>query len=332
MGINNIKYQEIKRSYDQKQQKNRALLDERKEEIRSKIPAFVKNENFVSKISLYYGRRLVSGEQVSFDEYKEQLEKYDLFKKKLLQDAGYPHDYLDPIFDCKDCEDTGYINNLKCSCFHKIIIDDLYRQSGLKAVLDQENFDTLSYDFYSGNYMDPEQLSNLSAKENMVRIVENCHKFIEQFDTDPHNILFYGETGIGKTFLSNCIAKELMDQERSVMYFSSIHFFDLMTRTRFNRLEEGEPDLTPYVHNCDLLIIDDIGTELVNSVISSIFFDCLNQRLINNKPIILSSNLSMAELKEQYSERILSRIMNNFKMFRLFGDDIRLQKRLLRST
>ena len=114
-------------------------------------------------------------------------------------------------------------------------------------------------------------------------------------------------------------------------YFSATQFFDLMSRSKFGRLETHEDDITPYVYSCDLLIIDDIGTEITNSVVSSIFFDCLNQRLNTRRSMILSMNLSISELKKIYSERILSRIMNNFSMLRLFGNDIRLQKRILRT-
>jgi len=319
------------RRYDYTQQKNRALLEERKQEVRDKIPKFQENEAFVSKLSLHIGKGLVSGEQVSFDDYKSKIKKYEYWKTTMLIKAGFPKDYLDPIYTCKDCQDSGYMGNQKCHCFHKIIIEYLYQQSNLQEILEQENFQHLSLDFYSHEVMDPKAISDLSARENAELIVNSCKKFVEEFRDTPRNILLYGDTGTGKTFLSNCIAKELMDQEYSVLYFSATQFFDLMSRSKFGRLETHEDDITPYVYSCDLLIIDDIGTEITNSVVSSIFFDCLNQRLNTRRSMILSMNLSISELKKIYSERILSRIMNNFSMLRLFGNDIRLQKRILRT-
>ena len=153
-----------------------------------------------------------------------------------------------------------------------------------------------------------------------------CRDFIENFDKNFSNLYFYGDTGIGKTFLSNCVAKELMDRGYSVIYFTAFQLFDILSKGIFRREEEAIA-AHQNIFNCDLLIIDDLGTELTNSFTTSQLFLCLNERILRKKSTIISTNLGMNQLADIYSERVLSRISSNYTLIKLFGADIRILKR-----
>ena len=210
-------------------------------------------------------------------------------------------------------------------------MDLLYTQSNLQEILKSENFSTLSLDYYSRNHIDP--VTGRSSLDSMKTALHACHEFVDTFSTDFRNILLYGDTGVGKTFLSNCIAKELIDAAYSVIYFSSKHFFDILAENTFGKkdsdsYDEESPD-TNYIYNCDLLIIDDLGTEMANGFTSSQLFACLNERILRRKSTIISTNLALDDIKNIYSERIFSRLSSSYTMLRLTGDDIRIQKKLL---
>jgi len=180
-----------------------------------------------------------------------------------------------------------------------------------------------SYEYYSPSYID--KATNISALTNIKKVVIDCRSFIENFDSRNPNLFLYGSTGVGKTFLTNCIAKELLDRYHSVIYLSAIQLFDLLAEESFSR--NNNSSFTDDILNCDLLIIDDLGTELNNSFTISALFNCLNERLLRKHSTIISSNLSLEDLQNQYNERLFSRIIGNYKTLKIFGEDIRFLKR-----
>ena len=224
-------------------------------------------------------------------------------------------------YQCSDCKDTGYIGNEKCHCFKKQIITLLYQQSNIQEMLKENNFSTLSYEFYTDE--------DLTHFQNAVK---TCKDFIDCFNSDYHNLFFYGTVGTGKSFLSGCVAKELMDQGSSVIYFSSTALFEKLSQMSFDYNAKDElADLYEDLYSCDLLIIDDLGTKLTNNFSSSQFFSCLNERILRKKSIIISTNLSLQELRDRYSDRIFSRITSNFKLCKITGPDIRMYKKRYRT-
>ena len=156
-----------------------------------------------------------------------------------------------------------------------------------------------------------------------------CHEFVDTFSAEFRNILLYGDTGVGKTFLSHCIAKELIDTSFSVVYFTAASLFDLFAQNTFGSWDSHDMDAQEHIYDCDLLIIDDLGTELPNSFTVSQLFICLNERILRRKPTIISTNLALDDIQSIYSERTFSRISSNYTILRLTGDDIRIQKKLL---
>ena len=217
------------------------------------------------------------------------------------------------------CKDTGYVNNEKCSCFKRKVIELLYTQSNLKEVLQKENFDTFSFVWYD----DKVENGRISPLENMKKISKSCLEMTANFDKEPQNILFTGPAGTGKTFLTHCIARELMDACYSVIYLSATEFFEILSKQTF---EDNNSMDTQYLLDCDLLIVDDLGTELSNSFTVSRLFYCINERIIRKKAMVISTNLSINTLRDLYTERVTSRLLSSFKIYELYGADIRIQK------
>lgn len=316
MTLTNSQYDAIKREYDAKQLKNRRILEERKLEVYSVCPAYENAVNEVSRLSIEYGKKIIDGEPGSAYAYHKALAELTNKKMNLLLQLGYPTDYLDPVYDCPDCQDTGYSNGRKCHCFEQKIINILFEQSNMQEILNSSHFSGLSYEYYKGEDL-----------QNFKKAVETSLNFIKSFASSDQNILFYGEVGTGKSFLSNCIAGEILKQGYSVIYFSATNLFNMLSKYSFDQnakemLYKTYEDL----YNCDLVIVDDLGTEISNSFTNSQLFSFVNERILHQKPIIISTNLGLEEIKLRYSERIFSRLTSNFTFRKLSGPDIRALK------
>ena len=283
-----------------------------------------------ARSSVATAKQLLSGDTSAQEHLHKKIQHLRQQRTDLLKEYGYPENYLQPAYTCPDCQDTGYINNQRCHCLKQASIDLVYTQSNLRNILQTENFSNLSFDYYSDSkdMIDPAtQYTPLEAAQNAVA---QCRNFIRSFEKpdDFQNLLIFGDTGIGKTFLSNCVAKELLDTGHSVIYFSAHQLFELLTDQQFGRTSQFSAADYRNIFDCDLLIIDDLGTEAINTMTTSQFFVCLNERILNHKSTLISTNLELTELATYYSERIFSRIFNNFTVLHLFGNDIRIQKKL----
>ena len=314
------------RVYEEKRAKSRDLAKLHYERACQKIPELASIDASISSASLDQAKKLLAGDDTALASLKEDIRSLSDRRRRLLSDAGFPEDYLEQHFECPDCQDTGYVGTKKCHCFLKAIIDLFYTQSNLKGLLEQENFEHFNFDYYSSNYRD--RLSGQNSRELATRAYQECMNFIHNFDTEHGNLLLFGNTGIGKTFLSHCIAKEVMDSLHSVLYLTASEFFDALLEKALTRNDESCL-LYEQIHQCDLLIIDDLGTERNTDFVVSQLFVCLNDRILNRKSTIISTNLTLEEIKTNYTERTFSRISNHYKILRLAGDDIRIQKKLM---
>lgn len=325
MGLNNTQYDAIMRCYSKKQSENQRALEQRRKTAYEQIPQLTQLDREVAACSLAGARVLLEEDSGDTSSLKKELAAYAGQRIRLLKEHGFPGDYLEMHYTCPDCQDTGYTEGKKCHCFRQAAIDLFYTQSGLKEILKQENFQHFSYDYYPEDLIHPATGKN--ARETMRTTVAACLRYIEEFDETFSNLFFYGGTGLGKTFLSHCIAKELIERAHSVIYYSAFELFDLFAQNSFGRREAGS-DMTDYIFDCDLLIVDDLGTELTNSFVSSQLFLILNERIQRQKSTIISTNLPLGTFAELYSERVFSRITSNFQLFQLIGNDIRIQKKL----
>ena len=322
MALNNTQYESIMKGYEATRERNRRTLEERRELVYSRIPEYEELSNSVSSISVAQARLMLNGDNNALASLHSKLKEISIRKKQLLEQAGLPSDYLDPIYDCPDCHDTGYIQaedgpKDKCHCFRSQELTFLYEQSNIQEMITSENFSTLSYEYYQG--------------EDLLRFqkaVEISHNFVQNFKQDYHNLFFYGTVGTGKSYLSGCIARELLLTGHSVIYFSSSSLFETLARYSFDTKEKIHLyNFYQDLYNCDLVIIDDLGTEIANNFVTSKLFNCLNERQIRKKSTIISSNLSLEELKTLYSDRIFSRVTSNYVFRKLTGPDVRMSKK-----
>lgn len=325
MALSNSQYEAIIRRYGRTRDENRYILEARREEVYSSVAGYKEITDSISTLSVECARRTLEGEETALDGLHEKLAGIAARQKELLAAAGYPPDYLEPVYTCPDCQDTGYITSPgadglkeKCHCFRQQEISILYEQSNIQNLIKKENFATLSSQYYRG-----EDLQHFNAAADFSR------KFVQNFKQDYHNLFFYGTVGTGKSFLSGCIANELLKQGFSVIYFSASGLFDTLARYAFDaKLKEEQHDFCEDIYGCDLLIIDDLGTEVTNSFVSSQLFVCLNERHLRRKAVIISTNLTLEEFRDRYSDRIFSRITSNFTLRKLTGPDIRIYKKL----
>ena len=316
MPLTNIQYDRIFRQYEERQKENRLETERRHACVYESIPEFQKLENAVASLAVAQGKKLLSGDEKALDALRKSLADLKAQKEQLLLDAGFSVNFLDPVFCCPDCQDTGYIGREKCHCFRRAEISLLYEQSGIQDLLKQNNFSLLSYEYYRGEA--------LALFQNAVK---TCQSFIKNFNSDYHNLFFYGTVGTGKSFLSCCVAKELMDQGHSVIYFGATGLFDLLSNAAFHTKDREErQNAYSDLYRCDLLIIDDLGTGLTNQFTSSQLFSLLNERHLGKKSTLISTNFTLAQLRDRYSDRIFSRITSNFEVCRLAGEDIRMYK------
>lgn len=326
MALKNSQYYAIMRDYENIRLKNHDKQTARLEEVYRKLPEFKSLDESISILSVQYGKKLLNGDDKALDSLKEELEILRSSKKNLLVSAGFPEDYLDLIYDCPDCQDTGYIGSQKCHCFRNAIIRLLYEQSNIREFPSEASFDHFSLDFYSTSLYD--KTTGRSARAMMEDTLKTCHSFVDSFGTDFRNLFLYGNVGVGKTFLSTCIAREIVKQEFSVLYFSAPQLFNVLSQMKFEKDNPDAQNMGNYVLTCDLLIIDDLGTEYTNAFIVTQFFTCINERLLHRKSTIISTNLSLESIADLYTERAFSRITSSYTLLKITGDDIRIKKKL----
>lgn len=327
MSLSNTQYDEIIRQYNAMQIHNQHEVEAHIKEVYGKDSRLKAIDDAIASCSLFQAKKLLNGDVNAVAELRILLDKYKKQHSDILEELGYSEKYLEPTYRCRDCKDTGYIGNERCHCFMQRAIDLVYTQSNIRNILQEENFEHFSYDYYSRTDQNP--ATGLSSYDTMQNAVKECHRFIDAFDLTFSNLFFYGDTGVGKTFLSNCIAKELLDTGHSVIYFTAFQLFEIFEKNTFRKTSDQDIIAAHQnIFECDLLIIDDLGTEMPNSFTTSQLFLCLNERILRKKSIIISTNLPLAQVAETYSERIFSRISSNYTILKLFGDDIRIQKKL----
>lgn len=326
MALSNSQYNAIMRTYQQQQLKDKHEQDHRIEEVYARIPVVREIEHDISASALSCAKRLLAGDAKAQEDLRETIADLREQKTILLRSAGFPEDYMEMRYHCPDCRDTGYIDGSKCHCFRQAEIKLLYAQSNIDEIVNQENFDHFSYEYFDQGQINP--AIGKTNYEYMRQVVDTCKLFVKNFEEERGNLLFTGSTGVGKTFLTNCIAKELIDRYYSVIYLSANDLFDVFSKNKFEyQTEEEMKDIYQYILECDLLIIDDLGTELNNSFTSSQLFYCVNERLVSKRSTIISTNLSMNRLRDAYTDRVTSRIMSEYQTIPLYGMDIRIQKR-----
>ncbi len=320
MALTNAQYDQIMHEYEERRSLHRQELEDRQRYVYESVPGYKELEDATATASVNFGKRLLAGEKLDRSALKNELAELAKQKLTLLTEAGFSSDYLEMGYTCQDCKDTGYVGNEKCHCFKQKIIEALYDKSNLKMLAKSANFKLLSDKYYTG-----EDLNKFNGA------VRTSEEFVKNFNSDYQNLFFYGTVGTGKTFLSICVANELLKKGHSVMYFSASGLFEMLSQYAFDYKMKSElRSLYEDLYNCELLVIDDLGTEGINQFTLSQLFSLLNERDNRKKSTIITTNLSLENLQNNYSDRIFSRITSNFRLLKLSGQDIRKLKKIAR--
>ena len=313
-------YSAVGRMYEKDRLENADILERRRREIYEKIPRIREIDNIFSQSSIQMAKiALASGGnmQEKLDEYKNSIRLLDEEKTALLTENNYPENYLQPIYTCEKCRDTGVDGTKKCSCFYNRIIMQNYILSGMSDILRKENFDTFNAEIYSDSPFG----DNPPPRENAVKIAKKIKKMTEEYSNEkPCNIILTGQTGTGKTFMCNCAAKALLDKGLSLHYTGAFGFFNAINEKHFARSDNDEYALAM---ECDVLVIDDLGVEISSQITQRYLLDIINQRIRCGSSTIITTNQSLKNLLENYGDRIASRFLQHYTVFNLYGRDIR---------
>ena len=249
-------------------------------------------------------------------------------RAELLHTLGYAPDALDPTPACTKCGDSGWAGAEMCTCLKELCAQEQMKAlTALLNLTDEQNFDRLRLDVYSDQPWEGKR----SPRENMKRVVTVCEGFARRFPDYPlHNLLLSGGTGLGKTFLSGCIAREVSGRGYSVVYDTAISLFSTFEAKKFSRdlgQERQARDDTRRYLNCDLLILDDLGSELTTPLAQSTLYEVVNSRLQGSKHTIISTNLSMEQIGARYTPQVVSRLAGAYQELTFYGDDIRRMRR-----
>lgn len=264
-------------------------------------------------------KTVLRGENVreGLEHLKENAAALDAEYASLLQTHGVLSDDILPPYACSKCADTGFVDGMMCSC-----LKDLQRQLAHKALSTNLPLEDSTFESFSLHYYTDEKV-----RKAMESTLAWCKKYAESFNSHSRSLLFKGATGLGKTHMSLAIANVAIDRGFGVIYGSTQSFAVAIERERFDRGGDELAETATQLSTCDLLILDDLGTEFPSAYVNAALYDIINTRLLAEKPTIINTNLSLSELEKTYSERFASRIVGNFDVFDFRGDDIRFQKR-----
>lgn len=323
---------EILQEYDDLRTKEREALRQRENQVMDTIPGIADLRRTIIELMAKRSIEIIKNPHLSaqaVDELEERISGLKEKERELLIRHGFPADYLSMHYRCPKCEDTGYRGDIikeKCSCLIQKILERTYQLSDIND-LERENFDTFDPEVFPDV---PVEGSRLTQREYMVQLKNRLMDYVGKFPNNKRKtILFSGKTGLGKTFLLNCMAKTILDMGYTVMRISAYKLFNQLF---LSALQDNEENL--FLFNClfnvDTLIIDDLGTETQrNNFTNEDLFNILNERFTQGKHTFLSTNLGLTEIKERYSDRIASRLFDtsNTMLIRFTGQDIRVRAR-----
>ena len=321
MGYNRENFARIKAEYSNKYLKAREEADTRRYEIYTKIPEIWRIDAELSSTCMKIMDALGSGKEnvaERLEEIRLINSEYNRKRAKLMEEAGYPSDYTDVKYECEACGDTGYVDTKMCSCMKKALALAGYESSGLGGLIGRQRFDNFSLEYYP-----------VGDNREMMRSNAEClSEFAEHVGSSSFdNFLLFGGTGLGKTHLSTAVAEKVIDRGYDVVYTTAVGMLGDFEEKRFGSSASGTRlrDTRDY-YECDLLIIDDLGTEVINQFSLSCIYDLLNSRINGKKSTMINTNLGAKELEGRYGERIASRLFGEYRPLRFVGADIRRQK------
>ena len=317
---------ELMNMYEKTRTDENRKLAKRREEIKNKYPEILELDTTIQKLCLNLSMAALKGitDPNELKNIKEEITDLRAKKYEMLVSHGYNPEYLNLHYNCPKCKDTGFIGIEKCSCFKSKLIKLYYKDSELEEAVKTNNFKNFNINLYPNHKLNDERYTPRKNIEDILEYITG--EYLSNFKNSNTNLLFYGNSGTGKTFLSWCIAKELLDKGFLVVYKTADDLLRALKEIKFN----NDTDLENLLINCDLLIIDDLGSEQITDFSSAELFTLINKKILKNKKMLISTNLSLPLISKRYSERISSRIIGEFKLFKFFAEDIRIQLNLKR--
>ena len=321
MGYNQENYRRIREEYSRKYLEVQEAASKRREEIHAVLPEVKEIDGQLADMGLRIMQAALHNEDYEAAMARLEAESVALEQRRaqVLVKNGFPADYTAPQYECAACGDTGYIDYKMCECMRKRLILAGYASSGIGTLMQTQSFANFSLEYYKNDRM-----TYLLMQSNLERAKQYAAGF---HPAKSDNLAMFGGTGLGKTHLSTAIASEVIEGGWDVVYVSCVDMFADYEAQRFGN-STGTPtgaDVSRYT-DCDLLIIDDLGTELTNQFTTSCLYGLLNTRLNRHLPVILSTNLETDEFRKRYWDRITSRVLGNFTILPFKGTDIRRQK------
>lgn len=325
MGYNKDTYKRIRAEYETKPFAARAEADARRAELYSVIPELKELDARLSTFGLRIMEAALKGGDTSAEiaALREENERICAVRGALLRKNGYPTDYSEPKYECTKCEDSGFVGIRMCECMRRRLTEAGMEASGLSGLMRKQSFDNFSLNYYRQK---PQEYEIMARNFQTVRRWAETFSMSEEHPA-PQSLLFLGGTGLGKTHLSTAVARTVIARGYDVFYNSAVGMISDFECRRFgNGLASDGGDDTARYTECDLLIIDDLGTEVVNQFTLSCLYHVLNTRLNLSKPTLISTNLTSVELRKIYSDRITSRLLGEYLLIPFYGTDVRKQK------
>lgn len=315
----------IMNEYDEARTAARARREAMVEKVHNEFPEIKEIEQEINRLGIENFGNIIKNPEKSSEynaEFEKKLKELNDKKEKILEENNIPKDYDEVKYKCEKCLDTGYADTEKCVCFKQKIINMRYDMSNMKELL--HDFSEFSMDYYGDKRI--EQLG-MTEKENMRIIYNKALDFCE--NDKAKSLFFYGGCGFGKTFLSSCIAKRMMDNGKSVIYTSASSLFSEYEDYKFGKTDsESFLNTRELIKDADLIIIDDLGTEVSSQLSLQFLNEIISERIALKKRMIISTNMNMKGIAAKYSDRIASRIYEIFEILHFVGKDIRIQKLL----
>lgn len=295
--------------------------DRRREELYGSLPQLREYDARAAAVCRRITAALINGE--SAEDYRAALEQLRQEKQKTLQQIGVTEEMLRPRYTCPLCGDTGFVNGKRCRCLTELLQQQAVAALPAGLLAGCRGFADFDLTYYS----DQAEPGSRSPRETMRNILARCRRYAEDFGPGTGNLLFTGRTGLGKTFLSACIAQEVAAKGYTVRYYPAQALIDCFERVRFNRsATPGDAAAMREILTCDLLVMDDLGAEFSTAYSQSVLYQVINDRMTECRPTVISTNLDLLAMSKVYNERILSRLIGSYTMLGFVGKDIRQQK------
>ncbi len=332
--MNNSILNDLLKQYEQERLHHLRDAENRKKELYLSNPKLQEIDDKLSNISINTAKEILkSNSKETLENLKKEIEKLKLEKTNILKSINVPDNYLSIKYDCDICKDTGYIfengNSTMCNCLKQKLYNLEYNQKNTNNI-DNQTFDNFNINLFSDKIDEKKYNSSISPRENISDIKTAIENFILNFEnTETKNLIFSGGTGLGKTFLSNCIVNEMLKKGKTVMYQTAPVMLENLITDLFSK-PENQTGISNNLLTVDLLVIDDLGTETMNSMKFTELYKVINTRLLNQNgkslKTIISTNLDLKGLFNTYDERLVSRFIGYYDIYRFYGDDIRLKK------